>query len=125
MGETNPYIAALLGSVPPDKTGGRAAALDATPAAPNGGLPNRVLQFVGFVHELPGGLWRVYTTPELDEGVEFPKADILDRSSVKGRDDGRVRDVVAVRKDADVIYWTRKRPKVNREPGGGSEYPII
>jgi hypothetical protein len=119
----NPYIAALLHSVPPDEIGGRGV----YSAAPNGSLPNRVLQFVGFVHELPGELWRVYTTPELDEGVEFLKADALDRSQVKGRDDGRVRDVVTVRERADVIYWTRKppRPRANREPGGGGEYPVI
>jgi hypothetical protein len=122
---TNPYIAALLCAVPPDKNAKNVTAPDATPAALNGRLPNRVLQFVGFVHELPGELWRVYTTPELDEGVEFLKADALDRSQVKGRDDGRVRDVVTVRERADVIYWTRRRPRANREPGGGGEYPII
>jgi hypothetical protein len=80
-----------------------------------------VHQFIGFVHELPGDLWRVYTTPELDEGVEFPKADVLgEPTTVKSHDDGRTRDVVTVAEDADVIYWTRRKPKKeNREPGGG------
>jgi len=124
--ENNAYIAAVLSAVS-NNNGGQTVARDATPAATNVGVPRRVLQFVGFLHALPGDLWRIHTTAELDEGVEFPKAAKLTQSTVKSPDDGRTRDVVTVPEDADVIYWTRKppRPRANREPGGGGEYPII
>src|SRR4051812_13011283 len=97
------------------------------PAEPSGRPPKNLLQFVGFPYEFSvDGLVRLFTTSSFDEGVEFLKADVLAAHPLPASpQDGPGRNFVLLRENADVIYWTRRRPRANREPGGGGEYPII
>ena len=69
---------------------------------------------------------KLYSDHALENGVEIRVADIQHYTRTpKSREDGLKRDVVFVRSDANVTYFSKRRPKADgpkawqrRRPGG-------
>jgi hypothetical protein len=111
----NPYVHGVLPAV-------------AAAVAADGEARAKVRALVGFLGaaEDVGGvpMRKLYFDHALESGVQLRVEDIRYNVLTPNSDeDGLQRDVLFVRSDADVIYFSKRRPKADGPKGGNGEGP--
>jgi hypothetical protein len=92
-------------------------------AAENGHARAKLRPFVGFLdaaEDVAGvPMRKLYSDAGLEDGVELRVVDIQRYTRTpRSREDGLKRDVVFVRSDANVTYFSKRRPKADGPRGG-------
>ena len=96
--------------------------------AENGDTRTKLRMFVGLLgaaEAIAGQQTRkLYSDHALENGVEIRVEDIQPYTRrPTSREDGLKRDVVFVRSDANVTYFSKRRPKADGPKGGNGEGP--